>query len=118
MGDTEKLLPQLATLTFNFISTVAVTLVNKLVLSPQLGFVWPAALSNVHYAITWIGVEMMRICGLFESLHKDDVWAQTERDKGSITGRPRSVRAKPTLRDPEFVAIVAVVGMVTPLNNS
>ena len=60
----------------------------------------------------------MRWGGMFESIQQDDVWAQTEQEKGHITGRPRSVRARPSLRDPEFVAIVAVVGMVTPLNNS
>ena len=71
----------------------------------------------MHYAITWGGVELMRWGGMFESIQQDDVWAQTEQEKGHITGRPRSVRVRPSLRDPEFVAIVAVVGMVTPLNN-
>jgi solute carrier family 35 protein E3 len=85
---------ELQYLTFNFVSTVAVTFINKAVFS-RIDFGYPAMLCNVHFAVTWIGVEAMRRWGLFEPLK-----------------RP------PSLRDKNFLSIVIVVGLVTPLNNA
>lgn len=85
---------QVLYLAFNFCSTIAVTFINKAVFSRvQFGYV--AALCNIHYTITWLGVEIMRRMGLFEPLKK-----------------------KPSLREVNFAVMVVVIGLVTPLNNS
>lgn len=81
-------------LMFNFVATIAVTFINKTCFS-RVNFGYPAALSNVHYVITWLGVECMRRLGLFEPL-----------------------KIQPTLLEKNFLAIVLVVGVVTPLNNA
>ena len=87
---------QVSFLAFNFFSTIAVTFINKLCFTKvQFGF--PAALCNVHFVITWLGVEMMRQLQLFEQLD--------------------SSRA-PSIKDRNFLAIVLLVGTVTPLNNT
>ena len=85
---------QILYLTFNFFSTVAVTFINKLVFS-RVNFGFVATLCNIHFAITWLGVETMRRLRLFEPLPK-----------------------RPSLRDPHFLVMVLVLGTVTPLNNS
>ena len=81
-------------LVFNFFSTVAVTFINKLCFSKvQFGF--PAALSNIHFLCTYAGVEAMRVFGGFSP-----------------------ITPPPSLRDPNYLAICVVVGLVTPLNNT
>lgn len=85
---------QLLFLVFNFVATVAVTFINKACFS-RVQFGFPAMLCNVHYVITWIGVEAMRRAGMFVPL-----------------------AVAPSLREPFFAAIVLVVGTVTPLNNT
>jgi solute carrier family 35 protein E3 len=90
---------QLSFLAFNFFSTIAVTFINKLCFTKvQFGF--PAALCNVHFVMTWLGVEMMRQFKLFEPL-----------------GSSKNLRT-PSLKDRNFLAIVCLVGTVTPLNNT
>lgn len=79
-------------LAFNFFSTIAVTFINKICFD-RVDFGYPAALCNVHFAITWIGVEIMYRFGAF-------------------------VKLKPNLMDPNFQIIAIVVGLVTPLNNT
>jgi len=85
---------QLFFLLFNFFSTIAITFINKICFS-NVEFGYPAALSNIHFAITWVGVASMRRLNLFEPL-------------GST----------PSLLDKDFAAIVIFVGTVTPLNNT
>ncbi len=85
---------QLLFLAFNFVATVAVTFINKLCFS-RVQFGFPAMLCNVHYVVTWLGVEAMRRGGMFVPL-----------------------AAAPSPREPFFAAIVLVVGTVTPLNNT
>lgn len=52
-------------------------------------------LCNIHFLVTFFGVELMRRAGLFVPL-----------------------RTVPSLRDLNFLTIVLVVGLVTPLNNT
>eukprot|EP00550_Attheya_septentrionalis_P013545 CAMPEP_0198305172 /NCGR_PEP_ID=MMETSP1449-20131203/57774_1 /TAXON_ID=420275 /ORGANISM="Attheya septentrionalis, Strain CCMP2084" /LENGTH=388 /DNA_ID=CAMNT_0044007703 /DNA_START=65 /DNA_END=1231 /DNA_ORIENTATION=+ len=52
-------------LVFNFVATVAVTLINKACFT-HVDFQFPAMLCNVHYVMTWLGVEGMRQLGMFE----------------------------------------------------
>ena len=85
-------LRDLSYLVFNFVSTVAVTFINKICFS-KVEFGYPAALCNVHFAVTLLGVEIVYRIGGFEKL-------------------------KPSLRDPNFLVLVLVVGVVTPLNNT
>jgi solute carrier family 35 protein E3 len=90
---------QISYLAFNFFSTVAVTFINKLCFTKvQFGF--PAALCNIHFVITWIGVEIMRRQKLFEPLDT------SKSSKG------------PSLKDRNFLAIVLLLGTVTPMNNT
>jgi len=80
-------------LTFNFFSTVAVTFINKICFS-RVDFVFPAALCSIHYLVTLLGVEI---------LHKLNVYKKVN---------------DISLRDPNFVLLAIVVGVVTPLNNT
>lgn len=84
-------------LAFNFVATIAVTFINKLCFS-RVSFGFPAALCDIHFVMTWLGVEAMRRAGGFVPI-------------------PAGAGA-PSLRDPQFAAIVIVVGLVTPLNNT
>ena len=77
---------QITYLLFNFVATVAVTFINKICFA-RVKFGFPAALCNIHFAMTWLGVEIMRQMGVFEPLAKT-----------------------PSLRDPQFLTIVLVVG--------
>lgn len=79
-------------LVFNFISTIAVTFINKLCFS-KIEFGFPAALCNVHFLTTLLGVEALYRANKFRKVNVN-------------------------LRDPNFIAIVLVVGVVTPLNNT
>lgn len=79
-------------LAFNFLSTIAVTFVNKICFS-KVQFGYPAALSNLHFLVTLVGVEALHRAKLFERQTLD-------------------------LRDRNVVALVVVVGVVTPLNNT
>ena len=79
-------------LAFNFFSTIAVTFVNKICFS-KVQFGYPAALCNIHFLVTLVGVE---------ALHR--AW--------------RSQKVTLELRDPNVLVIVVVVGVVTPLNNT
>lgn len=83
-------------LLFNFASTVFVTFINKICFS-RINFGYPAALCNIHYGITWVGVEAMRRLNMFVPL----------------THPPSSLRA-----DVQFRSIVFLIGTVTPLNNT
>lgn len=83
-------------LLFNFTSTVCVTFINKICFS-RVNFGYPAALCNIHYAITWMGVEAMRRLNMFVPL----------------THPPSSLRA-----DVQFRSIAFLIGTVTPLNNT
>ncbi len=95
--DSERL-KQLSYLSFNFVATVAVTFINKICFS-RVDFGFPATLCNIHFMVTFIGVEIMRRLGIFRSLHE-------------------SKTSRPSLRDPNFLVICTVVGIVTPLNNT
>lgn len=83
-------------LLFNFTSTVFVTFINKICFS-KVNFGYPAALCNIHYAITWLGVESMRRLNMFVPL----------------ANPPSSLRA-----DTQFRSIAFLIGTVTPLNNT
>lgn len=91
---------QLLYLAFNFVATVAVTFINKICFS-KVSFGYPAALCNIHFLITLLGVEIMRRLGIFTSLHQNKL-----------------VSSRPFLKEPNFLVIVFVVGLVTPLNNT
>mmetsp|Transcript_10489 Transcript_10489/g.12170 ORF Transcript_10489/g.12170 Transcript_10489/m.12170 type:complete len:351 (-) Transcript_10489:115-1167(-) len=86
---------EISYLAFNFFSTIAVTFINKICFS-RVSFGFPAALCNIHFLMTYIGVEMMRRLGFFE------------KKKGLIM----------SIHDPNFLCLVIVVGLVTPLNNT
>jgi len=90
---------QISFLAFNFLSVVAVTFINKLCFT-RVDFGFPAALCNIHFAITWVGVEIMRRLNLYEPLD---------------TSKSSKI---PSLQDRNFLAIVLLLGTVTPMNNS
>ena len=79
-------------LAFNFVSTIAVTFINKICFS-RIDFGYPAALCNIHFLVTLLGVELLYRSKMFQ-------------------------KANVNLRDPNFIAITVVVGIVTPLNNT
>lgn len=82
-------------LSFNFIATIAVTLINKYCFD-KVNFGYPGALCNIHFAVTWLGCEMLRRLNFFEKLPK-----------------PPS-----PFQNMNYAAIILVVGLVTPLNNT
>lgn len=82
-------------LAFNFVSTILVTFVNKLCFT-RVNFGFPAALCNIHFAVTLAGVEAMRRMGMYEPL--------------PVPPSPRS--------DLHFAWLVLFVGTATPLNNT
>ncbi len=96
--DSERL-KQVSYLAFNFFATVAVTFINKICFS-KVQFGYPAALCNIHFMVTFLGVETMRRLGIFQSLKHNKKIAQ------------------PSLKEPNFLIICLVVGIVTPLNNT
>lgn len=83
---------ELSYLAFNFVSTIAVTVINKICFS-KVNFGYPAALCNIHFLVTLLGVELLFRAKMFQ--------------KVTIS-----------LRDMNFIVIVFVVGVVTPLNNT
>lgn len=83
---------ELSYLAFNFVSTIAVTVINKICFS-KVNFGYPAALCNIHFLVTLLGVELLFRAKMFQ--------------KVTIS-----------LRDMNFIVIVLVVGVVTPLNNT
>ena len=50
---------QALTLLFNFVATVALTLINKMCFA-RVSFGFPASLCCVHYVCTFIGLEVCR----------------------------------------------------------
>jgi hypothetical protein len=82
-------------LSFNFVATIAVTLINKYCFD-KVEFGFPGALCNIHFAVTWLGCEMLRRMKFFEKLPN-----------------PPS-----PFEDRNYAAIIVVVGLVTPLNNT
>jgi len=82
----------LSYLFFNFVSTIAVTFINKICFS-KVEFGYPAALCNIHFLVTLLGVEILYQLKMFQ-------------------------KASVNYKDPNFIAIVIVVGIVTPLNNT
>jgi solute carrier family 35 protein E3 len=85
-------LADLSYLSFNFVSTIAVTVINKICFS-KVEFGFPAALCNIHFLVTLLGVELSYRANKF---HKIQV----------------------NLWDKNFLVLVLVVGIVTPLNNT
>jgi len=83
---------ELSYLAFNFVSTIGLTFINKICFS-RVDFGFPAALCNIHYFVTLLGVELL--------CRAKDI---------------QKVNIK--LRDKDFIIIVLVVGVVTPLNNT
>jgi solute carrier family 35 protein E3 len=83
---------ELAYLAFNFVSTIAMTMINKICFS-KIEFGFPAALCNIHFIVTLLGVEILYRAKKF-----------------------KKVRVR--IRDINIIAIVVVVGIVTPLNNT
>ena len=79
-------------LAFNFVSTIAVTVINKICFS-KVEFGYPAALCNIHFLITLLGVEVLYRLKYF-------------------------TRVNVNYKDVNFIAICLVVGLVTPLNNT
>lgn len=79
-------------LSFNFVSTIAVTFINKICFS-RVDFGFPAALCNVHFLVTIVGVEALFRVGLFQ-------------------------KVQPNLRDPDFLVMCFLLGVVNPLNNT
>lgn len=86
----------LSYLFFNFVSTIAVTFINKICFS-RVEFGYPAALCNIHFLVTLFGVEMLYRAKMFQKM---------------------DVSHRHLRRDPNFIAIAFVVGVVTPLNNT
>lgn len=82
-------------LSFNFLATIAVTLINKYCFD-RVNFGFPGALCNIHFVVTWLGCEMLRRLNFFERLP-----------------HPPS-----PFEDKNYAAIIVVVGLVTPLNNT
>lgn len=85
-------LADLSYLSFNFVSTIAVTVINKICFS-KVDFGFPAALCNIHFLVTLLGVELLYRANKFQKIQVNP-W------------------------DKNFLAIVLVVGIVTPLNNT
>ena len=85
---------QIMFLGFNLVSAIAVTFINKACFA-RIQFDYPAMLANIHFISTWLCVELLRQFKLFKPMTR-----------------------RPSLKDPNFLAIVVVVGLVTPLNNS
>jgi len=83
----------LSYLAFNFLSTVAVTFINKTCFS-RVEFGYPAALCNIHFLVTLLGVELLYRAKMFQKVTVVNV------------------------RDSNFMAIAVVIGIVTPLNNT
>mmetsp|Transcript_16790 Transcript_16790/g.50139 ORF Transcript_16790/g.50139 Transcript_16790/m.50139 type:complete len:331 (-) Transcript_16790:20-1012(-) len=82
-------------LAFNFVSTVVLINLNKKVFSDGFGF--PAALSNIHYAVSWLCLALLK------------------RFSPSLV--PPIPADGPLWKDPDFLAMVLLIGSVTPLNN-
>ena len=55
---------QATVLVFNLVSSIAIITVNKYTFSY---FPYPAALTCVHYAFSWLGTELLLCCGAFEA---------------------------------------------------
>jgi solute carrier family 35 protein E3 len=83
---------ELVYLTFNFVSTIAVTFINKICFS-RVQFGYPAALCNIHFMVTLVGVELLFRAKFFKKIQIQ-------------------------LTDPNVIIIILVVGLVTPLNNT
>lgn len=79
-------------LAFNFVSSIAVTFINKICFS-RVDFGFPAALCNVHFLVSALGVEALFRAGLFQ-------------------------KVQPKLKDPEFLIMCFLLGIVNPLNNT
>jgi hypothetical protein len=86
---------ELLYLSFNFFATIAVTLINKYCFD-KVDFGFPGALCNIHFAVTWLGCEMLRRLHFFIRLPN-----------------PPS-----PFKDINYATIIVVVGLVTPLNNT
>lgn len=99
MSPESERLKQISYLSFNFFATVAVTFINKICFS-RVQFGFPAALCNIHFMVTFLGVETMRRFGIFHSLYLN------------------KKNLQPSLAEPNFLVICLVVGIVTPLNNT
>lgn len=84
---------QVASLGFNFVSAIAVTLINKVCFA-RVSFGFPVALCSVHYAFTMLGLEILRRAGMFEAM-----------------------ATQPSIRDPQYCVMVVVMGVVTGINN-
>lgn len=82
-------------LAFNLFSTLATINLNKWVFDTY-AFSFPAALSNAHYLVTWLGVAAIRACdtSLVPPLPTSQPW-----------------------RERNFLVMALLVGTVTPLNN-
>jgi len=55
---------QATVLVFNLVSSILIITVNKYTFSY---FPYPAALTCVHYAFSWLGTELLLCCGAFEA---------------------------------------------------
>lgn len=82
-------------LAFNLFSTLVTINLNKWVFDTY-AFAFPAALSNAHYLVTWLGVAAIRTCdiSLVPPLPTSQPW-----------------------RERNFLVMALLVGTVTPLNN-
>jgi len=74
------------------VSTIAMTMINKTCFS-KIEFGFPAALCNIHFIVTLLGVEILYRAKMFK-------------------------KVRVSMRDINIIAIVVVVGIVTPLNNT
>jgi len=83
---------EISYLAFNFVSTIAVTFINKICFS-RIQFGYPAALCNIHFLATLFGVEILYRANTF-----------------------KKVNIK--LTDPNVIILIIVVGIATPLNNT
>lgn len=88
-------LQEVAYLSFNFIATISVTLINKYCFD-HVDFGFPGALCNIHFAVTWLGCEILRRLRFFDTLPN----------------------APTPFSDANYGCLVLVVGLVTPLNNT
>jgi len=77
---------------FNFISGIAVTFINKICFS-RIEFGYPTGLCIIHLIFTLLGVEFLYKLNIFK-------------------------RCNIKLHDPNFIALVLVIGISKPLNNN
>ena len=84
---------QCLTLMFNVFSTLTIITANKACFA-RVTFNFPTMLSALHYAVTWIGLDLMRRWKFFDAMGQ-----------------------RPSLLEPQYCLMMVAMAAVTPLNN-